>query len=227
MDKKDILPGEVWEPAIQKAIRSSDFFLVCLSPNSVNRRGQIQKEIKRALNIWEEMLVDDIYLIPVRLEECDVPDSLRRFQWVNLFEADSWARLVQAIREGMARRTQVVELVESYSDPEEPSGAPEQKHSPLNTNPPSIAVQDFVPYGKKLRTAMCKAFSIPDLKLISADIGLGTDFIGNGTREYECQRLIDECIRRGSPTVSRLLTECRGRRPGIHFPDPPEDGSLW
>jgi hypothetical protein len=103
MDEKDILPGEVWEDAIKRAIRSSNFFLACLSPNSVNRRGQIQKEIKRALGIWEEKLVDDIYLIPVRLEECDVPDSLCRFQWVDLFEAGGWTRLVKAIRVGIER----------------------------------------------------------------------------------------------------------------------------
>jgi len=98
MDKKDILPGEKWELAIQKAIRSSDFFLACLSANSVNRRGVIQKEIKEALDIWKEKLDSDIYLIPVRLEDCEVPESLRCFQWVNLFEEDGWERLVKAIQ---------------------------------------------------------------------------------------------------------------------------------
>jgi hypothetical protein len=29
MDKRDILPGEKWELAIQKAIQRSDFFLIC------------------------------------------------------------------------------------------------------------------------------------------------------------------------------------------------------
>jgi len=109
MDKKDILPGEKWELAIQKAIRSSDFFLACLSANSVNRRGVIQKEIKEALDIWKEKLDSDIYLIPVRLEDCEVPESLRCFQWVNLFEEDGWERLVKAIQIGMDRQEQVTE----------------------------------------------------------------------------------------------------------------------
>jgi hypothetical protein len=104
MDKKDILPGEIWEATIQKAIRGSDFFLMCLSANSVNRRGQIQKEVKQALDIWKEKLDSDIYLIPVRLEDCVVPESLRRFQWVNLFEEDGWTLLVKAIQAGMERR---------------------------------------------------------------------------------------------------------------------------
>ncbi len=104
MDTKDILPGERWKPCIQKAIRRSDFFLACVSTNSVNRRGSLQRGIKDALDIWQEMLENDIYLIPVRLEDCEVPESLRDFQWVNLFEEDGWTRLVKAIRTGMERR---------------------------------------------------------------------------------------------------------------------------
>ena len=63
MDKKDILAGERWRSSLQTAIRRSDFFLACLSANSVNKRGFLQKEIKDALGIWQEKLDDDIYLI--------------------------------------------------------------------------------------------------------------------------------------------------------------------
>jgi hypothetical protein len=56
-----------------------------------------KEEIKDALDIWQEMLDSDIYLIPIRLEDCEVPEGLRDFQWVNLFEQDGWARLVKAI----------------------------------------------------------------------------------------------------------------------------------
>jgi serine/threonine protein kinase len=115
MDKKDILPGEDWELSIRRAIRSSDFFLACLSANSVNRRGFLQKEIKDALDIWQEMLDSDIYLIPVRLEDCEMPESLRRFQRVDLFEKDGWTRLVKAIQVGMERRGKVVKPIPTPS----------------------------------------------------------------------------------------------------------------
>jgi hypothetical protein len=107
MDKKDILPGEKWKPCIQEAIRHSDFFLACLSANSVSKRGYLQKEIKDALDIWQEKLDSDIYLIPVRLEDCEVPESLRDFQWVNMFKKGGWPRLVRAIQVGMERRAEV------------------------------------------------------------------------------------------------------------------------
>ena len=123
MDKKDILPGEQWKPRIPQAIQRSDFFLVCLSANSVDKRGWIQKEIKKALDIWQEMLDSDIYLIPVRLEDCRVPERLSDFQWVNLFKEDGWTRLVEAIRVGLERRAKAIEPVIQESTPFEPHPA--------------------------------------------------------------------------------------------------------
>ena len=104
MDKKDILPGEQWKSSIQKAIRNSDFFLACLSTRSVSKRSYIQIEFKDALKIWEEKLRDDIYLIPVRLDECNVPEDFRHLQWVDIFEPSGWERLLKAIQVGIERR---------------------------------------------------------------------------------------------------------------------------
>ena len=117
MDTKDILPGERWELAIQEAIRCSDLFLVCLSKASVKKRGWFQKEIRKARDVSNGMLDSDIYLIPVRLEDCDVPESLRCFQWVNLFEEDGWERLVEAIQAGMDRREEASKLAPSIATP--------------------------------------------------------------------------------------------------------------
>jgi hypothetical protein len=104
MDKKDILPGELWEPVIWKATKQADFFVICLSNNSVNKRGFLQKEIKLALDIWEEKLEDDIYLIPIRLDECKVPDKLCKFHWVNLYEDNGLSLLTNAIQVGLKRQ---------------------------------------------------------------------------------------------------------------------------
>jgi len=104
MDRKDILPGQRWLPTIQKAISEADFFLACLSRNSVNRRGVIQREIKQALDAFQEYLSDDIYLIPVRLEACDAPEELKKFHWVDFFEPDGWTRLIRALEVGMEMR---------------------------------------------------------------------------------------------------------------------------
>ena len=104
MDTYNLLPGEQWELAIRNALRQAEFVVVCLSRHAAYKRGFLQKEIKTALDLLREKLDSDIYVIPVRLEKCQVPDSLQTLQWVDLFEADGWPRLLHAIKTGVERR---------------------------------------------------------------------------------------------------------------------------
>jgi len=100
LDEKDILPGEEWTASIRKAIKTSRFVLVCLSPKSVSKIGYIQKEIAIALDRAEEQPEGVSYIIPVCLEPCDVPERLRRWQYVRLFEDGDYDRLLIALRRG-------------------------------------------------------------------------------------------------------------------------------
>ena len=79
-------------------------FIACLSQNSVAKRGMIQKEVRIALEISEEQLDSDIFIIHVRLDACEVPAPLRRYQWVDYFEPNAWERLVDGIQIGLRRR---------------------------------------------------------------------------------------------------------------------------
>lgn len=113
MDSMDILPGSRWEFSLREAIRRADFLLICISKNSVNKRGYLQRELKYALDLYEERLESETYLIPVRLEECEVPDSLRVFQWVDVYQEDGLLRLTSALRVGIERRGVKSELIQS------------------------------------------------------------------------------------------------------------------
>ena len=84
LDEEDLLPGQDWQYEIPKAVRQSDVVIVCLS-RSPATKGYVQKEIKFALDAADEKPEGTIFLIPLKLEECDVPDRLSRWQWVNLF----------------------------------------------------------------------------------------------------------------------------------------------
>jgi hypothetical protein len=103
MDTRDLLPGQDWDNAIQKAIVESDFFLACLSTRSVDKRGYLQRELERAREVWGNRLEEDTYLIPVRLDDCAIPTSLRRFQWVDLYVDDGFTRLLRGIRAEIAK----------------------------------------------------------------------------------------------------------------------------
>ncbi len=94
LDQEDLLPGENWEVEIPRALNASDVILVCLSKNSVNKEGYVQKEISFALDKALEKPEGTIFIIPAKLEDCDVPKRLNRYQWVDLFRPDSNKRLL-------------------------------------------------------------------------------------------------------------------------------------
>lgn len=98
LDEENLEAGQEWEKEIPRAVRDSDVVIVCISRRSANKRGYVQKEIKFALDVADEQPEGSIFLIPARLENCDVPDRLRRWQWVNLFEEQGHHRLLKALR---------------------------------------------------------------------------------------------------------------------------------
>jgi len=98
LDEEDILPGQDWGREISQAVRLSAIVLVCLSPSSITKAGYVQKELKQALDLADEQPDGSIFLIPVKLTDCDVPERLRQWQWVNLFEERGYDRLLTALR---------------------------------------------------------------------------------------------------------------------------------
>jgi hypothetical protein len=98
LDEVNLLPGQDWQQEIPRAVRQSDFVLVCLSRNSITKAGYVQKEIKFALDVADEKPEGTIFIIPLKLEECDVPERLNRWQWVNLFRPNGYERMVRTLR---------------------------------------------------------------------------------------------------------------------------------
>lgn len=98
LDEEDLLPGQKWEVEIPKAVRSSDAVIVCLSRISTTKKGYVNKELQYALDIANEYPEDTIFLIPLRLEECDVPQSLADRHWVNFYEERGYELLMRALR---------------------------------------------------------------------------------------------------------------------------------
>ncbi len=98
LDEEDLLPGQDWRREISLAVRRSDVVIVCLSHASVTRTGYVQREIKEALDAADEQPEGTIYLIPLRLEPCEVPERLGRWQRVDLFDERGYARLIISLR---------------------------------------------------------------------------------------------------------------------------------
>ena len=108
MDVRKLLPGQNWPRAIEAAIEASDFFVACYSGNSVRKKGGFQAEIRYALDCAREIPLDEIFIVPVRLNRCPIPRSIQReLQYVDLFP--DWScgmrRLVAVMRLAIARRS--------------------------------------------------------------------------------------------------------------------------
>jgi hypothetical protein len=98
LDEERLLPGQDWEYEIRKAIRNSHAVIVCLSKQFNRQRGYRQKELRIALDEANHLPEGEIFIIPSRLEECVIPENLRRWQCVDLFEADGYKKLMRAVR---------------------------------------------------------------------------------------------------------------------------------
>jgi len=98
LDKENLLPGQNWENEIRKAVRAADVVIVCLSRESISKTGYVQKEIKFALDVADEQPEETIFLIPLKLEECPIPERLRHLHTVNYFEEDGFVKLMSALK---------------------------------------------------------------------------------------------------------------------------------
>ena len=85
LDDRKLLPGQKWRMEISKAVKNADVVIICLSKNSITKEGYVQSEINFALDVAYEKPEDTIFLIPAKFEDCDVPNRLADWQWVNLF----------------------------------------------------------------------------------------------------------------------------------------------
>lgn len=113
MDTVDLIPGQDWQTEIRKAIRNCSYFVVLLSKNSISKRGFVQRELKEALDVFLELPPGRVFLIPVRLDQCEPSDErIRRLHWVDFFP--SWEtglqKLLSAVsslrNEASVRKTQ-------------------------------------------------------------------------------------------------------------------------
>src|SRR4051794_13183942 len=69
-DKDVIKPGQNWKIAIRKGIKSSRYFIPLFSTKSIDKIGYVQKELKYAIDTYDQFPESEIYIIPARLDDC-------------------------------------------------------------------------------------------------------------------------------------------------------------
>ena len=101
LDEEKVDPGMNREVEIRRAVETADVAIVCLSHNFVDREGQAQRELKLALDVALEKPEGAVFIIPLRLDQCQVPRSLRSWQPIDFScpedRQDAYSRLVKSL----------------------------------------------------------------------------------------------------------------------------------
>ncbi len=88
MDRRNLKAGQNWPRLIEAAIEASDFFIACMSTNSVRKRGGFQSVMRYALDIARRLPLEDTFIIPLRFDECRVPARIaRELEYIDFFPA--------------------------------------------------------------------------------------------------------------------------------------------
>jgi len=104
MDCRSIKAGQNWEYEIHRALNRSTFVLAFISKHSFDRRGYIQKELKLALNKKDEKLIDDIYIIPILLDnEVEIPVQIKDLHYIKASDPNCLEQIRDSITHQLDR----------------------------------------------------------------------------------------------------------------------------
>ena len=88
-DENDLLPGDDWKMEIEKGIERSDYILVFLSSNSVNKDGYFQKELKEVMDRRQLKPEGERYIIPILIDACEPPRAFKDIHWLKM-DSQGW-----------------------------------------------------------------------------------------------------------------------------------------
>lgn len=193
LDEEKLLPGQDWQREIPRAVRTSDVVIVCLSRSSITKAGYVQKEIRFALDVADEQPEGTIFLIPAKLETCEVPERLTRWQWVNLYEPNGYERLMKALH------ALAVALGIQLSP---------QPSAPTVASAPPLATTDLA----ELRQKIAQHFNKEELRTLCFDLGVEYENLPD-TKDGMVRELVAYSERRGK--TAELIAACQRLRPNV------------
>ena len=97
-DKKPLLVGQDWRKVIKQEIARARLLILCLSRHSVEKTGFVQEEMNLALEQARLRPSSQVYIMPVRLDDCGIPDEIQRWQCLDLREDKASLKLLESIQ---------------------------------------------------------------------------------------------------------------------------------
>lgn len=101
LETEDLVGGQERKIEIESAIDKADFIIPCFSVQAIERGGDFQKYLKYIIEKSKEIPARDIFIIPFRLEECELPKGIDHLHHVDIFALNYLERLFSALKKGM------------------------------------------------------------------------------------------------------------------------------
>jgi len=84
MDEHSLRKGADWQLEIKSAIENCEFFVAIISKQSVQKTGFVQIEVHNAAQEQLKRPPGVIYFIPVKIDDCKLPEFAARFNYLDL-----------------------------------------------------------------------------------------------------------------------------------------------
>ena len=132
LEEENLLSGQDPRLEIEKAVRNADAVLVFLSSRSVSQEGQVQRQLKLALDVADEKPEGTVFVIPIRLDNCSLPHRLGSWKPVDAFPADRQERAYERVLASLRLRAESVT-----------GQTPSATHSPEPQSQPTLHTGDI------------------------------------------------------------------------------------
>ncbi len=83
LDEVKLFPGQDWDREIEIAVEESESVLILLSKESVEKESYVQYELRSILHIAKYKPAGGIFVLPLRINDCKVPRSLKMWQHID------------------------------------------------------------------------------------------------------------------------------------------------
>jgi hypothetical protein len=110
LDEEKLLPGQDRNLEIDKAIESAGAVIVFLSTASVTKEGYVQKEMRHIMDLAMQKPEGATFVLPLRLDDCDLPRSLRAYQHVDYFPESQRKQSLKRLLESLKLRAESLNL---------------------------------------------------------------------------------------------------------------------
>ncbi len=162
------------------------------------------------MDVADEQPEGTIFLIPAKLEACEVPERLTRWQWVNLHEPKGYERLMRALRaraETLGIQLPPQTVIASLA---------EAKQSLVHTGEIAssqrtlLAMTDLA----ELRRKIAEHFNKDELRTLCFDLGIEHENLPE-TKDGMARELVAHCQRQ--ERTSELAAVCQKLRPRVEW----------